>query len=155
MVSMLMPLQGFNKRGKKDHEAFGTDPVVCVPDQEVRVLDDRSICTQLRFAMRLLNLCGMVEQPPGVATMVAIRCDKSIKQRSDLATALLYETEVRHVAALPTWLDTSMTFRRFPPLEKCGKRSVCGGDRLLIPACLMQHLLLSLERIPCPSPAQS
>jgi hypothetical protein len=36
---MLMPLQGFDKRGKKRDEAFGTNPVGGVPDQEQRVLD--------------------------------------------------------------------------------------------------------------------
>ncbi len=31
--------------------------------------------------MRLLYLFGMVEQPPGVGTMVSSRCDKGIEQR--------------------------------------------------------------------------
>jgi hypothetical protein len=94
--------------------------------------------------MCLLDLFGMIEQPPGVGTMVASRCDKSIEQLPDLATAMLHDTEVRPVAVLPAWLDSSTTFPRFPPLETCSKRPVYGDDKQLIPACLMQHLLLSL-----------
>ena len=40
---MLMPLQGFDKVGKKRDEAFGTDAVGGVPEQEQRVLDIRPL----------------------------------------------------------------------------------------------------------------
>jgi len=38
-VEMLMPLERFDKRGEKGHEAFGADPVGGIPDQEQGVLD--------------------------------------------------------------------------------------------------------------------
>ena len=38
-VEVLMPFQRFDKRGKKRDEAFGTNPVGDVPDQEQGVLD--------------------------------------------------------------------------------------------------------------------
>jgi hypothetical protein len=46
------------------------------------------------------------------------------------------------------WMWTrynSKTVPRSPPLETCSRRSVCGGDRLLPPICLMKHLSLSLS----------
>jgi hypothetical protein len=42
-VEMLMPFQRFDKRGKKRDEAFSTNPVGGVPNQEQRVLDFRSV----------------------------------------------------------------------------------------------------------------
>jgi hypothetical protein len=38
-MKMLMPFERFNKRGKKRDEAFSTNPVGGVPNQDQRVLD--------------------------------------------------------------------------------------------------------------------
>jgi hypothetical protein len=75
---MFMPLQGFDKGGKKRDEAFGTDAVGGVPDQEQRVLDFRSILSRTWALKCLLYFFCMVEEPPRVCTMVSSRCDKGI-----------------------------------------------------------------------------
>jgi hypothetical protein len=38
-VEMLMPLQGFDKRGEKRDESFGADAVCRIPDKEQCMLD--------------------------------------------------------------------------------------------------------------------
>ena len=76
-----MPLQRFDQRGEKRDEAFGADPVGGVPDQEQRVLDFWPILSRARALKRVLHLFCMVEQPPGVSTMVSSRCHKGIQQR--------------------------------------------------------------------------
>ena len=42
-VEMLLPLKRFDQRGEKGNEAFGTDPIGSMPDQEQRVLDFWSV----------------------------------------------------------------------------------------------------------------
>ena len=76
-----MPLQCFDEDGEKGNEAFGADAVGGVPDQKERVLDFWPILSRARALKRLLHLFGMVEQPPGVATMVSRCCHKSIQLR--------------------------------------------------------------------------
>jgi hypothetical protein len=68
-VEMLMPLQGFDKVGKKRDESFGTDAVGDMPDQEQSVLDLRSILARALVCRRVQHILGMVEQPHHIATM--------------------------------------------------------------------------------------
>ena len=57
------------------------------------------------------------------------------------------DIEVLSAEALRVSLDPSMSFPRFPPVEAGKRRSVCGGDKLLLPAhCLRKHLPLLLLR---------
>ena len=80
-LEVLMPFQGLNERGEKGNEAFGAHAVGGVPDQEERVLDFWPILWRTRASKRLLHLLCMVEQPPGVGTMVSSDCHKGIQQR--------------------------------------------------------------------------
>ncbi len=76
-----MPLQRFDEDGEKGNEAFCADPVGGMPGQKERVLDFWPILSRARALKCLLHLFGMVEQPPGVGTMVPSRCHKDIQQR--------------------------------------------------------------------------
>ena len=78
-VEMLMPLQRFDQRGEKGNEAFGADAVSGVPDQKQRMLDVWPILSRTGASKCLLHLFGMIEQPPGVSTMVASCCHKAIQ----------------------------------------------------------------------------
>jgi len=80
-VEELMSLQRLYESWKKRDKAFGADAVGGVPDQKECVLNVRSILSRTWTLKRLLHLFGMVEQPPGVGTMVSSRCHKGIQQR--------------------------------------------------------------------------
>jgi hypothetical protein len=60
-VKMLKPLQRFDQRGEKWHEAFRTNPVGGVPNQEQGVLDFWSV-----IAWPGLPHLRMVEEPYGI-----------------------------------------------------------------------------------------
>ena len=71
---MLLPLKRFDQRGEKGNEAFGTDPIGSMPDQEQRVLDFWSVMPWARALVGgLLHMC-MVEEPHGVLAIVARHC---------------------------------------------------------------------------------
>ena len=76
-----MPLQRFNEDGEKRDESFGTDTVGDVPGQKQRVLDFRPILARTGALQCLPHLFCIVEEPPGVGTMVPSRCNKGIQQR--------------------------------------------------------------------------
>jgi len=87
-VEMLMPLQGFDQRGEKGHEAFGADAVGRVPDQEQSVLDFWSILAWARTMRDIFPHFCMVEKPHRVLTIVSSRCSKGIKQLALLLDSL-------------------------------------------------------------------
>jgi hypothetical protein len=77
---MLMPLQGFDQRGEKGHEAFRTNPVGSVPNQEERVLDFWPVMAWARTVRDGLSSLCMVEEPHRVLAIVSSRCGKGIEQ---------------------------------------------------------------------------
>jgi hypothetical protein len=77
---MLMPLQRFDQRGEKGHEACGADAVGGVPDQEQRVLDFWPVMAWARALRCGVRNFRMVEQPHGVLTIVARGWRKGAQQ---------------------------------------------------------------------------
>jgi len=75
-----MSLQRFDKCGEKGYEAFGTDPVGGVPDQEQGVLHFWSVMASARMLRDELHLFCMVEEMHGVLAIIAGRCCKGIQQ---------------------------------------------------------------------------
>jgi hypothetical protein len=80
-VEVLMPLQRFDNHGKKRDEAFGANAIGRVPDQEQRMLDFWPILSRTWVLQCLLRLFCMVEEPPGIGTMVSSSFNKGIQQR--------------------------------------------------------------------------
>ncbi len=75
-----MPLQCFDQRREKGHEAFGADAVGGMPGQEKRVLDIWSVMAWpgvLRCGVLRLR---MVKEPHGVLAIVPGRGCKGIQQ---------------------------------------------------------------------------
>jgi hypothetical protein len=75
-----MPLQCFDKRGEKGHEAFGKDAVGGMPDQEQCVLDLRPVMASAKVLRSALPHLRMVEELHRICAIVAGRCCEGIEQ---------------------------------------------------------------------------
>jgi hypothetical protein len=79
-TKMLMPFERFDKRGKKRDEAFSTNPVGGVPNQEQHALDFRSVMPWAGALRWLPHLFRMIEEPHRVLAIVSSRGRKGIEQ---------------------------------------------------------------------------
>lgn len=78
-VQMSMPLQGRNQRGQERNQTFRANPIGSIPGQEQRSSDLLPIV--LTGTLRgLLGLLGMIEQSPGILTVISSDSSKIIHQ---------------------------------------------------------------------------
>jgi hypothetical protein len=116
-VEMLMPLQRFDHRWEKRHEAFRTNPVGCVPDQEQGVLDFWSVTAWPGVLWCGLPHLRMVEEIHGILSIVPGRFCQGIQQFTLLLDSLCLAVLRNHAASVMlVCFAGSIRFPRLPPL---------------------------------------
>ena len=99
-VEMLMPLQRFDHRWEKRHEAFRANPVGGVPDQEQGVLDFWSVTAWPGVLWCGLPHLRMVEEIHGILSIVPGRFCQGIQQFTLLLDRLCLAVLGNHAASV-------------------------------------------------------